>query len=166
MSARSELGRPRSEPTRSPSRGHAGSARREGGHGSNLGGLRWSFAGILCLAALFATACGHRGVTPIRSHFNQGVYHYSKGAYDAAISEYRLALEEDAGDWRARFNLAEALEARATRLELGGEPEEAEALRREAEEHYVRILADDPGNLRASVNLAARERQRGDAGAG
>ena len=47
---------------------------------------------------LLLAACGHRGVTPIRSHFNKGVYHYSKGHHDAAVSEYRLALEEDAGD--------------------------------------------------------------------
>ncbi len=123
---------------------------------------------VSCLAAaavLLLAGCGHRGITPVRTHFNKGAYHYSKGDHDAALSEYRLALEEDAGDWRARFNLAEVLEAQATRLELAAEPGLAEELRREAEEHYLRLLADDPGHLRSAVNLAARERQQGDAAA-
>ncbi len=119
----------------------------------------------LCLLALFSVAtaaCLKRGVTPIRTHFNQGVYHYSHGDYEAAISEYRLAIEEDAGDHRALFNLAEALESRATHLDRRGQIEQAEALRREAEEHYRTLLAADPGHLRANVNLAARELQLGD----
>ncbi len=123
----------------------------------------WACFGI---AVLLATAgCLKRGVTPIRTHFNQGVYHYSHGDYRAAISEYRLAVEEDAGDHRARFNLAEALESRATRVERDerdGDAAGAEALRREAEEHYQGLLAADPHHLRASVNLAARELDRGD----
>lgn len=112
--------------------------------------------------SLLATGCLKRGVTPIRTHFNQGVYHYAQGDYEVAISEYRLALEEDAGDHRAHFNLAEALESQATRVERDGRPEEAEALRREAEEHYRALLAADPGHLRASVNLAARELHLGE----
>ncbi len=115
------------------------------------------------VALLATTGCLKRGVTPIRTHFNQGVYHYAHGDYEIAISEYRLALEEDAGDHRAHFNLAEALESRATRLETDGQAEEAEALRREAEEHYRELLAADAGHLRASVNLAARELHLGDA---
>ncbi len=111
---------------------------------------------------LTVTGCFKRGVTPIRTHFNQGVYHYSHGDYDAAIGEYRLAMEENAGDHRARFNLAEALESRATRIERDGNPERAEALRQEAEEHYRALLAADPHHLRANVNLAARELDRGD----
>ncbi len=111
---------------------------------------------------LVATGCLKRGVTPIRTHFNQGVYHYAHGDYEIAISEYRLALEEDAGDHRAHFNLAEALESRATRLAREGRAEEAEGLRREAEEHYRALLAAHPGHLRASVNLAARELSLGD----
>lgn len=39
-------------------------------------------------------------------------------------------------------------------------------MRQEAEEHYRAILRDHPGDLRASVNLATREFQRGDAAAG
>ncbi len=111
---------------------------------------------------LATTGCFKRGVTPIRAHFNQGVYHYSHGDYQMAIGEYRLALEEDAGDHRARFNLAEALESQATRLEREGQAEPAETLRREAEEHYRTLLAADPDHLRANVNLAARELDRGD----
>ena len=116
--------------------------------------------------ALLTTACFKRGVTPIRTQFNQGVYHYSTGDYQAAISAYRLAVEEHAGDHRARFNLAEALEAQATQLELDDQPDEAEALRREAEEHYRELLAGDPGHLRANVNLAAREIGTGDPSGG
>ncbi len=116
----------------------------------------------LTVALLASTACLKRGVTPIRTHFNRGVYHYSHGDYQTAISEYRLAIEEDAGDHRALFNLAEALESRATRLERDGRAERAEALRREAEEHYRTLLTADPGHLRANVNLAARELASGD----
>ena len=115
--------------------------------------------GVLIFAA---TACFKRGVTPIRTHFNKGVYLYSDGDYEAAITEYRLAVEEDVGDHQALFNLAEALESRATRLERAGDPERAEDLRREAEEHYRALLARDPGHLRATVNLAAREHLQGD----
>ncbi|MEE8524050.1 MAG: hypothetical protein V3T72_08970, partial [Thermoanaerobaculia bacterium] len=85
-----------------------------------------------------------------------------KGAYDEAIGAYRLALEEDPGDWRARFNLAEALEAAAQHRERAGAADAAEEFRQEAEEHYSRLLAEDPDNLRATVNLAAREFQRGE----
>ena len=111
---------------------------------------------------LVTSGCFKRGVTPITTHFNQGVYYYSKGDYEAAISEYRLALEEDVDDHRAQFNLAEALESQATRAERRDESERATALRAEAEEHYLALLASRPGHLRASVNLAARELDRGE----
>ena len=62
---------------------------------------------LALLAALAMAGCFHRGVTPIKTHFNKGVYHYAKGDYRAAIGEYRMALEEDPGDDRARFNLAD-----------------------------------------------------------
>ncbi len=117
----------------------------------------------LTLSLIVSAGCFKRGITPIRTHFNQGVYHYSNGDYQAAITEYRLAIEENAADHRAQFNLAEALESRATRLERDGHAEQAEALRSEAEEHYHALLAADPGHLRANVNLAARELQLGDA---
>ncbi len=116
----------------------------------------------LLVISLFFVGCLHRGITPIRTHFNKGVYHYSEGALDAAISEYRMALEEDTRDHRARFNLAEALETRAVELEAEGAAEQAKTLRQAAEDHYARLLKDVPGHLRASVNLAAREHHKGD----
>ncbi len=119
-------------------------------------------AGLVLIALLVLSGCFHRGVTPIQTHFNQGVYHYSRGDYPKAIGSYRMAVEEDPADWRARFNLAEALESAAQRRERAGEPDAAEELRQEAEEHYLRLLAEEPGHLRATVNLAAREYQRGD----
>ncbi len=121
-----------------------------------------AWACLVVALLLATTACLKRGVTPIRTHFNQGVYYYAQGDYQTAIGEYRQALEEDAGDHRARFNLAEALESRATRLERDGDAAGAEALRREAEEHYRSLLATDPHHLRANVNLAARELDVGD----
>ena len=141
-----------------PSRGSRSGAIRVRPDGRRKTG-RWT---CLVILLLFTAACFKRGVTPIRTHFNQGVYHYSHGDYETAISEYRLAVEEDAGDHRALFNLAEALESRATRLERDGRGEQALALRNEAEEHYRALLVDDPGHLRASVNLAAREYHAGD----
>ncbi|MEM7352822.1 MAG: tetratricopeptide repeat protein [Acidobacteriota bacterium] len=118
-------------------------------------------AGLAGVLLLTSTACVHRGVTPIRTHFNQGVYHYAEGDYEAAISAYRLALEEDPSDLRSRFNLAEALETQATRHETAGSSETATTQRQEAEEHYRTILTADPDHLRATVNLAAREVELG-----
>jgi len=128
------------------------------------GGAGRGFGAVgLMIAVLILTGCFHRGVTPIRTHFNKGVYHYARGDLPRAIGEYRMAVEEDPGDWQARFNLAEALEAAAQHRQRAGEEDQAEELRQEAEEHYERLLADDPDNLRAAVNLAAREYRRGDA---
>ncbi|NJL26640.1 MAG: hypothetical protein HC897_01570, partial [Thermoanaerobaculia bacterium] len=93
------------------------------------------------LATLLLCACVHRGVTPIRSHFNKAVYLYSRGELEAAISEYRLALDEEPDDYRASFNLAEAQEALADRLERGSNAEAAEALRAQAEARYRALLA-------------------------
>ncbi len=121
-----------------------------------------SSSSALALAVVLVVACGHRGITPIRTHFNKGVYLYSQGNYDGAVGEYRMALDEDPGDHRARFNLAETLEVKATLLESADALDEAEKLRSEAEEHYRAILAQRPDDLRASVNLAAREMAQGD----
>ncbi len=138
----------------------SGYAERPPGSGPGLNAL--AVSSLAAALLLTSTACLKRGVTPIRTHFNQGVYQYSHGDYQTAISEFRLAVEENADDHRARFNLAEALESKATRLERDGQAEPAEALRREAEEHYRALLAAEPGHLRASVNLAARELASGD----
>ncbi len=130
-----------------------------------MNSVRTRPAYLLLVLGLLCAGCFHRGVTPIRTHFNKGVYHYAEGALDAAISEYRLALDEDTRDHRARFNLAEALETKALALDGEGAGERAEHLRQEAEDHYEALLADAPGHLRASVNLAAREYHTGDSSA-
>src|SRR5688572_11037701 len=116
------------------------------------------------LSAIVLPGCGFggNGVTPIRTPFNKGVYHYSRGRFDEAIAEFRLALDEDASDHRARFNLAAALEAKARGLAERGDRAAAEPLVAEAEAQYRRILEARPVDLRASVNLAAREFERGD----
>jgi len=121
---------------------------------------------LAALLAVGALGCFNKGVTPIRTHFNKGVYHHSTGDYRLAISEYRLALEEDPSDFRARFNLASSQEALADELEAAGMEEEAREHREIAEEHYRRILDAHPENLRAAVNLAAREIESGREDAG
>ena len=111
------------------------------------------------LVALPLAAPGCRGgVTPIRTAFNRGVAQQSRGDLDAAIAEYRLALDEEPEDYRARFNLAVALEARASELERSGE---AASLREAAEAAYRAVLDARPENARAIVNLAAMEYERG-----
>ncbi len=104
---------------------------------------------------------GGGGVTPVRTSFNKGVYHYANANYDEAIAEYRLALEEDEGDVRARFNLAVALEAKARRLIDEGDAAAAEPLWSEAENQYRALVEAKPDFLRAIVNLAACEYDRG-----
>jgi tetratricopeptide (TPR) repeat protein len=113
------------------------------------------------LAISLALFSCRSGVTPIRAHFNKGVYHYSRGDFDAAISEYRLALEDERSDYQARFNLAEALESKADLMERRGDGDAASELRQEAEEQYRTILTEKPADVRASVNLAALELAQG-----
>jgi tetratricopeptide (TPR) repeat protein len=119
------------------------------------------------LFALVLPACGlgGGGVTPVRTPFNKGAYHYSAGNHDAAIAEYRAALAEDPDDHRARFNLALALAAKADSLErAGGAADTAAdtaALRREEEAEYRLLLSRRPEDVRAAVNLAACEHERG-----
>ena len=119
----------------------------------------------LCLGLLSVVTpgCGFGGggVSPVRTAFNKGVYHYSHGDFDEAIAEYRLALEENEGDVYARFNLAVALEAKASRLRDAGEAGAAEELQRQAEKEYRSLLEERPEFLRAIVNLAACEYGRG-----
>ena len=115
---------------------------------------------ILLASACVLAGCG--GVTPIQTHFNKGVYHHSRGALDQAIAEYREALEEDPDDFRARFNLGHALEARAAEVERRGDRERAAALRKEAREAYETILVSHPDNVRAAANLAAMDFEAGE----
>ncbi len=113
------------------------------------------------LMGLAALAGCNRGITPIRTAFNKGVYHYSKGNYDEAIAEYREAIETDAGDHRARFNLAVTLEIKADRAGSRGQRDESSRLRAEAEQEYRNLLEQKPDDLRASINLAAAEYEQG-----
>jgi lipopolysaccharide biosynthesis regulator YciM len=118
---------------------------------------------VAVAAALAAAACGSgRGITPIRTPFDHGVYFHERGDLDAAIAWYRAALLEDERDVRARFNLASALDE-AARARRGGDPQAAAALLAEAEREYRRVLDHDRANVRAEVNLAAIEADRGDA---
>ncbi|MGE0705687.1 MAG: tetratricopeptide repeat protein, partial [Vicinamibacterales bacterium] len=64
---------------------------------------------VVAAAALFA-GCASKGITPVHTAFNKGVYFQSTGDTDAAIAEYRSALRENPDDYRARFNLAVAIE--------------------------------------------------------
>ncbi|HYC78391.1 MAG TPA: tetratricopeptide repeat protein [Planctomycetota bacterium] len=116
------------------------------------------------LVAAFVALAGCGGITPVRTHFNKGVYQDAQGNPAGAVAEYRLALEEDPEDFRARFNLGAALEdLAALRLEQG-RLEEATRHREEARAHYAAILATRPGDVRASANLAALEFEDADAG--
>jgi Flp pilus assembly protein TadD len=85
--------------------------------------------------------------TPIRTHFNKGVRLYNEKNYPGAAREYRLALEEDPCDWRARFNLAMSLE----------EMDRKEQARAE----YEWILGQRPDDLRTSINLAGMDIEAG-----
>ena len=116
----------------------------------------------LLLLVLLAGAAGcQRGITPIRTSYNKGVYHFSKRNYEEAIAEYRDAREANPRDHRAHFNLAVSLEARADELERAGETQRAAELQAEAEEEYRRLLDLKPDDLRASINLAACQYENG-----
>lgn len=123
--------------------------------------LRLFGAGAAALvAAVFLASCGGgKGITPVRTAFNRGVYLQSSGDDDGAITEYRQALRENPDDYRARFNLAVTLEHKA----LTAPPQQRQALTDQAEQEYREILSRKPDDLRASVNLAALIGERGEA---
>ncbi len=123
--------------------------------------IKWS-AVLLVLLVLLAGPIGcQRGITPIRTAYNKGVYHFSKRNYEEAIAEYRDALGANPRDHRAHFNLAVALEARAEELERAGEARSAAELDAQAETAYRDLLRLKPDDLRASINLAACEYENG-----
>ena len=124
--------------------------------------MKFAARGLLLVASAHAAACGGGGITPIRTPFNRGVYLYSTGDYDQAIAEYRQALEEEPADYRARFNLAVALEASAAEHAAAGDAEAGERLRAAAEAEYRALAEGERGELRASINLAALEFERGE----
>jgi tetratricopeptide (TPR) repeat protein len=105
-----------------------------------------STAVCAALAALCLSGCA--SYTPIETSFNRGVRLYNDKNYAGAAREYRLALEEDPMDHRARFNLAMTLEEM-------GRTEQARA-------EYQWILSTRPQDLRAAVNLAAIEMEAGE----
>ena len=113
------------------------------------------------VVALTTAGClgNGRGITPIRTAFNKGVYLQGQGNLEAARDMYLEALDEDVSDTRARFNLAlvhESLAARATDDETRRRALSA------ADEAYETILRADPNHLRATVNRAARLADEGD----
>ena len=103
-----------------------------------------------------------RGITPIQTSFNKGVYHYSGGSYDEAIAEFKEALDENPQDYRSRFNLAVALEAKAESGGVGEGAVTSTALRKEAEAEYLEILRQRPQDIKAQVNLSACEYDQGE----
>ncbi|MEM6392862.1 MAG: tetratricopeptide repeat protein [Planctomycetota bacterium] len=111
------------------------------------------------LSLLLLPACiSEPGVTPIRSSFNQGVYHFQQGDYTAAASAYRQALRNDPDDTRARFNLAVVLEAQARRTAMGSE---RLALQDQAAELYAQLAAENASHTRAAVSLAVLKHESG-----
>lgn len=116
---------------------------------------------LLLLALTALAGCGQKGITPIHTAFNKGVYHYGKANYDEAIAEYREALETNHDDHRARFNLAVTLETKADRAHRRGQHDVATRLRADAEQEYRNLLEQRPDDLRASINLAAVQYERG-----
>ena len=122
----------------------------------SVASCRLTLALVLTVIAA-GVGCNRGGITPIQTAFNRGVYHYSIGQYDEAIHEYRKQLRQSPNDQRARFNLAVALEAKARTVE----GEAATRLRDEARTEYGGVLQRDPAHLRANINLAALEYERG-----
>lgn len=130
-----------------------------------LRGSIWSSFWSMLPVLLLAFGCGSgRGITPIRTPFNKGVYHQSRGDLEAAVAEYRRALRENPDDVPARFNLATALDEQARALQAD-DSATASGLRAVAEREYLEVLRREPGNVRAEVNLAALEHERGDTAA-
>lgn len=118
------------------------------------------------LAVLLAACGSGPGITPIRTAFNKGVYHHSRGELDAAIAEYQEALAEDPGDQRARFNLAAAHDEAGQAHRAAGRAEDAQRESALARQGYREVLQRDPHEVRAAVNLAALEYEGGEAAAG
>ena len=97
--------------------------------------------------AVILTGCSTPSSCP-RGPFERGVRLYDEENYAGAAREYRLAIEDDAMNIRAHFNLAMTHE-QMNRPDL-------------AREEYGWILSVCPDDLRASVNLAAMEIEAGE----
>ena len=125
-----------------------------------------AFAAASIAVAILVAGCAGGGITPIRTAFNRGVYHYSNGNLEEAGAEFRAALEEDEADQRARFNLALTLEDLAALRGREGDAARQAALESQARAEYEEILRRDPGHSRATVNLAAFEIAHGEGARG
>lgn len=86
-------------------------------------------------------------------YFLQGTLESARGNYDAAVKNYRRAIELDPEDLRARYSLAQELERQ-------GGPAEAEALNL-----YQQVLATAPNNTAAILEVARLAAKRGDGAA-
>ena len=120
---------------------------------------RGSLLTAALLLMLGAAACSsNNGITPVRTAFNRGAYHFSKQNYDAAIHHYRKAVRNNPGAHRARFNLALTLETKARQVDA---PDKQARLQDEAQQVYHALLNRRPDHLRGNVNLAAIEYEQG-----
>jgi tetratricopeptide (TPR) repeat protein len=120
---------------------------------------------IILLSIVPITSCGlgrGPGITPVRTAFNRGVYHYSRGNFEEARSEFLGALGDDETDYRARFNLALVFDEEARRARAAHDPDLSATLMARAREQYTIVLASRPTHLRAQVNLAACEYDAGE----
>lgn len=91
------------------------------------------------LSLLLILGCGT--YSPLDSHYNRGVEFYDDGRLPEAIREYRLAIEDDPSNVRARFNLAVCFHDQGKKADAAAE--------------YGEVLKLDPGNARALVSLAS-----------
>lgn len=86
-------------------------------------------------------------------YFLQGTLESARGNYDAAVKNYRRAIELDPKDLRSRYSLAQELERQ-------GGPAEAEALNL-----YQQVLATAPNNTAALLEVARLAAKRNDSAA-
>lgn len=93
------------------------------------------------LGALLLLAAGCGSYSPLDSHYNRGVEFYDDGRLPDAIREYRLAIEDDPANVRARFNLAVCFHDQGKKAEAAA--------------GYEEVLRLDPDNARALVSLAS-----------
>jgi tetratricopeptide (TPR) repeat protein len=98
-------------------------------------------------ALIFVLAAGCGSYSPLDSHYNRGVEFYDDGRLAEAIREYRLAIEDDPGNYRARFNLAVCFHDQGKK-----DPAAAE---------YEEVLKLRPNNARAMVSLASLRAEEG-----
>lgn len=97
------------------------------------------------LLCLFVAGCGT--YSPLDSHYNRGVEYYDDGRAAEAIREYKLAIEDDPGNYRAHYNLAVVYHDQGKK-DL-------------AAQEYLEVIRLDPNNARARVSLASLRADEG-----